>query len=106
MRTLLTIAALLIASPAIAQELPANYGPGFSVDDEGYVAGLYDMSIWVISESAFSTGAEVCTGVGSSINGGVAMPCSGSVTFVSQVPSNISCETEVPIGDTFIALCQ
>jgi len=111
MKTLLTIAALLIASPVIAQEmeaapLPSVYSPGFEVDnDAGHAAGMYALPIWLLSEPAFSNGYEVCDGVGSSVNSSRSMSCIGSVTFVDRVIENVDCSFEVPTDDTFVALC-
>lgn len=99
MRTLITIAALLIAGPAIAQEIPAIYGPTEAVYiDSGSAAGIYATPIGVVSEESFSNGDEVCAVFGTS--------CAGAITFNTPSGEHALCGNEVAVGDTFIALCR
>jgi hypothetical protein len=91
---------ILIATATLAQAItPKHYSPGFSVYDEGFVEGLYDMSVWVVSESGFSNGDNTCTLL-------VSMDCQLTATFRDGAEHIIACDEEVPTGSTFIAACR
>ena len=101
MKYLITILASLVATVAAAQEghLPEHYSPGFDVDDVGFVAGQYDMPIWVVAEPGFSNGTDTCALIAS-------MDCQSAAVFSGDGYSSIACEEEVPTGSIFAATCR
>lgn len=100
MKRCLIAMAILIATATIAKaDLPKHYSPGFSVHDEGFVEGLYDMPVWVVSEPGFSNGDNTCTLV-------VSMECQMTAILSDGVEYIIACDEEVPTGSTFVAVCR